>query len=360
MFTPSVQTWYVMINSRAQVKYIARNKDTDWTGPPDENTGKKFHKQKRGELGVRVAVHSMSYRVLKTPTTTINMSRATCAAASWRTWSNPLLVCSFASSSEPVTEQWAAAWWRWSSPWLRTAAPSSPSSSHSERRPQARPGRGTPAAGMRVKTQSPGWGTWVFLQRLHPAGPGRSGGGPLPLPPSWAGLLLLLLLLAGWKGRWEQQKEESPARPAWTLSWGLACGPHGGHRWTGHHHPGTLALWWWSTPFDAPLESDNKPISTCQPHQASLLQTELVLTVVILKFKGRVILGFSPEHQSDSETEPDRWPSPHEGPVWDSPPPICRCHHRNAAGGQSNLSPAVLRGLLPAWGTPERLKEGLG
>lgn len=262
MFPPSVQTWYVMLKSSVQVKNIARNEEDrlNWTSRWKHWVKSFTNKSKVNQASV------LLFTVCSTESPTLLqqsiMSTATCVAASWRTWSNPRRVCSSASSSGPVTGQWAATWWRWSSPWLHTAAPSSPSSSHSERRPQDQLGRGTPAAGMRVKTQAPGLETWVFLQRLRPAGPERSGGGPLPPLPSWAGplqlQLLLLLLLVEWRGRWEQQEEESSAHLAWTLFWGPACGPHGDHHWTGHHHPETLALWWWLTPSDAPLESDHK------------------------------------------------------------------------------------------------------
>ena len=63
--------------------------------------------------------------------------------------------------------------------------------------------------------------------------------------------------------------------------------------------------------------------------------------------------GSSPEIQSGSETGPGRWPSPHGGPAWGCPPPICRCHRRNTAGGQSILGPEVQRKLLPALADPE-------
>lgn len=137
-------------------------------GHQDENTGKKEHKQRWGCRSQYVS------------TSPWQSTRGICAGASWRTWSNPQLVCFSVSSSGPVTEQWAAAWWHWSSPWLHTAAPSSPSSSHSERQQQDQLGRGTFAAGVR----SLGSGTWVFLHRLRGASPGRSAGDPLRLPPS--------------------------------------------------------------------------------------------------------------------------------------------------------------------------------
>lgn len=81
-----------------------------------------------------------------------------------------------------------------------------------------------------------------------------------------------------------------------------------------------------------------------------------LLAVAIIKVRSRFIPSFLPEHQSGSKTGPGMWPSLHEGLAWGCPPPICRCHHRNAAGGQNILGPEVLRMLQPALGAPENDK----
>lgn len=59
--------------------------------------------------------------------------------------------------------------------------------------------------------------------------------------------------------------------------------------------------------------------------------------------------ALSPGPQSGRETARGKWPSLHAVLVWGYPPPICRCHHRTAAGGQSTLGPG---GQNPGSGCP--------
>lgn len=279
------------------------------------------------------------------------VSTETCAGASRMTWSSPLAMCSSVSSSGPGTGLWAAAWWHWSSPWPHTAAPSCPSSSHSEMQPLAQLRRGTSAAVVRALRLGLGWGTWAFLQCPRRASPGRSAADPLLLLPSWAGLVQLVGL---WVRSERQEEEKNSAPPAWTPCGGPVCGPPWGHRWTGHHRPETPALWWWWIPSDAPV---NRAIKTFRDiHKV----TESSISSLLLPWLWRLYFysherfkdkqgysGLSPEHQSGWETAPGRWPSPHEAPVWGCPPPICRFHHKTAVGEQSILGPAELTPASP-------------
>lgn len=186
-----------MLNSRSSVhvRHIARTRILTeralWV--------KTLVKTLTSRIEVNRCPRLCSQYVLQSLPATIRMSTVTYAGASGMTWSNLPPECSSASSSGPVTVRWAAAWWRWSSPWQRTGAPSSPSSSHSERRLQCQLARGGPAPGRKEKMRSLGdWGTWVFLQCLQHVVPGRSAGGALLLPPSWAELPLQP---AGYMGR---------------------------------------------------------------------------------------------------------------------------------------------------------------
>lgn len=63
-----------------------------------------------------------------------------------------------------------------------------------------------------------------------------------------------------------------------------------------------------------------------------------------------------PEHQSGSGTGPGRWPSPHAGLVWGSPPPTYRCRHRSAAGERNIQSPAE-QTEQPSASAPEKHRE---